>query len=84
LVQPIRVELGISTSLDAGFCCSALDRALRQGRPEIFNTDQGGNSPAKPSPVDSKPRVFSSAWMDVAVHWTTFLCGELSNTKTFI
>lgn len=31
----------ISTSLDAGFCCSALDRALQQGRPEIFNTDQG-------------------------------------------
>lgn len=31
----------ISTSMDASFCCSALDRALRQGRPEIFNTDQG-------------------------------------------
>jgi putative transposase len=31
----------ISTSLDAAFCCSALDRALREGRPEIFNTDQG-------------------------------------------
>jgi len=31
----------ISTSLDAGFCCSPLDRALRQGSPEIFNTDQG-------------------------------------------
>jgi putative transposase len=31
----------VSTSLDAGFCCSALDRALRHGRPEIFNTDQG-------------------------------------------
>ena len=31
----------ISTSLDAEFCCSALDLALRHGRPEIFNTDQG-------------------------------------------
>jgi putative transposase len=31
----------ISTSLDAAFCCSALDRALQEGRPEIFNTDQG-------------------------------------------
>lgn len=31
----------ISTSLDAGFCCSALEWALRQARPEIFNTDQG-------------------------------------------
>ena len=31
----------ISTSLEAAFCCSALDRALRHGHPEIFNTDQG-------------------------------------------
>lgn len=31
----------ISTSLDTSFCCSALDAALRYGRPEIFNTDQG-------------------------------------------
>jgi len=31
----------ISTSMDAEFCCSALEWALRQGRPEIFNTDQG-------------------------------------------
>ena len=31
----------ISTSLDADFCCSALDLALQHGRPEIFNTDQG-------------------------------------------
>lgn len=31
----------ISTSLDAGFCVSALDAALSQGKPEVFNTDQG-------------------------------------------
>jgi len=31
----------ISTSLDAAFCCSALDHALRHGPPDIFNTDQG-------------------------------------------
>jgi putative transposase len=31
----------ISTSLDAAFCCSALEHALRHGPPEIFNTDQG-------------------------------------------
>lgn len=28
-------------SLDAGFCVSGLERALAQGTPEIFNTDQG-------------------------------------------
>ena len=37
----------ISTSLDAGFCCSALEWALRQGRPEIFNTDQGAQFPSE-------------------------------------
>jgi putative transposase len=30
-----------STTLDADFCVVALRRALRRGRPEIFNTDQG-------------------------------------------
>jgi putative transposase len=32
---------GLSTTLDAGFCLEALDEALRQGRPDIFNSDQG-------------------------------------------
>ena len=31
----------LSNTLDAGFCVSTLTRALRRGRPEIFNTDQG-------------------------------------------
>ncbi|QVL35644.1 IS3 family transposase [Aminirod propionatiphilus] len=31
----------LSNTLDAEFCVVALDRALRQGTPEIFNTDQG-------------------------------------------
>ncbi len=31
----------LSNSLDADFCVSALEEALEQGRPEIFNTDQG-------------------------------------------
>lgn len=31
----------ISVTLDAHFCTEALERALRQGRPMIFNTDQG-------------------------------------------
>lgn len=32
----------LSTTLDAGFCVEALERALATGRrPEIFNTDQG-------------------------------------------
>ncbi len=31
----------VSTGLDAGFCVTALEKALTLGRPEIFNTDQG-------------------------------------------
>jgi len=31
----------LSNSLDVSFCLEALEAALRGGRPEIFNTDQG-------------------------------------------
>jgi len=31
----------VSVTMDVHFCISALERALRKGRPEIFNTDQG-------------------------------------------
>jgi len=31
----------LSNTLDAGFCVKALEEALRKGKPEIFNTDQG-------------------------------------------
>jgi putative transposase len=31
----------VSVSMESSFCVSALDWALQQGRPEIFNTDQG-------------------------------------------
>ena len=31
----------LSNSMDVEFCIEALEEALSQGRPEIFNTDQG-------------------------------------------
>ena len=31
----------VSNSLDSFFCLTALERALRRGKPEIFNSDQG-------------------------------------------
>ena len=31
----------LSNTLDTSFCVDALDEALRKGKPEIFNTDQG-------------------------------------------
>ena len=32
----------LSNTLDAGFCVEALKEALGKGKPEVFNTDQGG------------------------------------------
>ena len=31
----------LSNTLDTGFCVEALEEALKKGRPDIFNTDQG-------------------------------------------
>ena len=31
----------LSNTLEAGFCAEALEEALGQGQPEVFNTDQG-------------------------------------------
>ncbi len=31
----------LSNTLESSFCVTALERALKQGRPEVFNTDQG-------------------------------------------
>src|SRR5215813_9922600 len=36
----------LSNVLDSSFCIEALEDALSQGRPEIFNTDQVASSPA--------------------------------------
>jgi putative transposase len=38
----------LSTTPDAGFCVEALREALRKGKPEIFNTDQGSQFTSEP------------------------------------
>ena len=35
------VAWGLSNTLETGFCAEALTEALGQGRPDVFNTDQG-------------------------------------------
>ena len=35
------ISWALSSSLEQGFCVEALDAALEQGRPTIFNSDQG-------------------------------------------
>jgi len=37
----------LSNSMDVYFCLEALDKALRQGKPVIFNTDQGSQFTSK-------------------------------------
>jgi hypothetical protein len=37
----------LSNSMDVYFCLEALDKALRQGKPKIFNTDQGSRFTSK-------------------------------------
>jgi putative transposase len=37
----------LSNSLDADFCIEALEQALKRGRPEVFNTDQGSQYTAE-------------------------------------
>jgi putative transposase len=37
----------ISNSLEGSFCCTALERALQQATPTIFNTDQGAQFTAQ-------------------------------------
>ena len=42
LAHPVRFVLGgISLTIDTEFCQHALSNALKTGKPEIFNTDQG-------------------------------------------
>lgn len=42
----------ISNSMEAAFCVDCLEEALHShGKPEIFNSDQARNLPAKPSPA---------------------------------
>jgi putative transposase len=38
---------GLSNTLECSFCLDALEAALAQGRPEVFNTDQGAQFTAK-------------------------------------
>ena len=37
----------LSNTLDADFCVEALEEALRKGKPDIFNTDQGSQFTGK-------------------------------------
>ena len=65
----------VSITLEADFCVTALQRALRQSRPEIFNTDQGSQftgrdfiAPLQKAGIqismDGKGRVFDNIFVE--------------------
>jgi len=65
----------ISNTLDGAFCLTALERALQQGKPEIFNTDQGAQFTAHAFKarlelaqikisMDGKGRVFDNIFIE--------------------
>jgi hypothetical protein len=75
----------LSNTLDGLFCLQALERALEQGQPEIFNTDQGVNSLRWPSRSHWKAPEYALAWMVVAEPRITSLWndyGGASNMRT--
>ena len=51
----------LSNTLDTSFCLAALEAALQQGRPRIFNTDQGAQFTSRlhqsPGAGGSSPKV---------------------------
>ena len=59
----------ISTTMDSGFCVSALDQALELSRPEIFNTDQGSQFTSTNFLKRLEEQQVRSAWMAGA--WTS-------------
>ena len=90
----------LSTTQDADFCVRALEAALGQGTPQIFNTDQRSQftSEAFTSRLKNADirismeglrtveQPFAIGWKG-AERWTTFLssvCGGRSSTKTCI
>jgi putative transposase len=70
----------LSLTMEVEFCLEALGSALRQSRPEIFNSDQGSQLPVNAFWANWSDARSRSAWMGGADAWTTFSsndCGVL-------
>ena len=78
----------LSITMEAAFCVETLEDALaRHGKPDIFNTDQGRSSRARPSPACSPTTALRSAWTAKGPGGTTCSssgCGAASNTRRCI
>jgi putative transposase len=69
------ISWALSITLEADFCIEALERSLRRGNPEIFNTDQGSQYTSMDFTqillqagvlisMDSKGRVFDNIFIE--------------------
>ena len=70
----------LSLTLELEFCIEALRGALRRGRPEIFNSDQGSQFTSERFLGSWNGATSRSAWMGGGDVWTTFssnACGDL-------
>ena len=61
----------VSTTMDSGFCVSALDWALTQAQPEIFNSDQGAQFTSDVFTRRLEDRGITISWTAGAGSWTT-------------
>ena len=67
------ISCELSNTLDADFCIHALNRALDQAQPDIFNTDQGCQFTSHDFLAPCRNGKSRSAWTAKAGHWITFL-----------
>ncbi len=63
----------LSNTMDTSFCVEALDEALDQYRPDIFNSDQGSQYTSEACTMRCRATVWQSAWTDADARWTTRL-----------
>jgi putative transposase len=57
--------------MDTSFCLDALEDALRRGRPEIFNTDQGAQFTSATFSGKLEAAGVRSPWTAAGAGWTT-------------
>ena len=78
----------VSITMEAAFCVETLADALAlHGKPDIFNTDQGSQFPARRSPACSPTTALLSAWTARAPGGTTCssnACGAASSMRRSI
>jgi putative transposase len=75
-------------TMEAAFCVATLEDALpRYGKSDIFNTDQGSQFRARPSPACSPATTLRSAWTAKGLGGTMSSssgCGAASNMRRCI